>query len=360
MTRVLFIVNGLGLGNSTRCHSVIQSLHERGAKISVATSGNGLWYFGDRPEFDKLIELQSLHYGDVNGKISIAKTILSVPQMVGVLKSNARILMQILKKDRPDVVVTDSEYSFRPMKRLGIPIVALNNSDVVVQSFKKIATKPNTIRSQFYTVEYTDYLYHRTIPDRVLSPTLEPNLSGINGQFHRIAPIVRRECHARAYSDKPARVVIMLSGSVFGSPVRLSNKKFPFHIDVLGRSAPSDYHDREGITYHSKVKESLEILASADLVIINGGFSAVSEAFVMKKPMLVIPVPRHAEQWINGETIRKLGVGTTTDEENLENAMIEAFDSIGEFQQAYAKLPVIRNGATEAADEILRFIRTFS
>jgi len=40
--RVLFLVNGLGLGNSTRCHAVIERLLERGALVTIATSGNGL------------------------------------------------------------------------------------------------------------------------------------------------------------------------------------------------------------------------------------------------------------------------------------------------------------------------------
>ena len=43
--RILFLVNGLGLGNSTRCHAIIERLIEKGAEVAVATSGNGLWYF---------------------------------------------------------------------------------------------------------------------------------------------------------------------------------------------------------------------------------------------------------------------------------------------------------------------------
>ncbi|MBT4002254.1 MAG: hypothetical protein HOF10_02945, partial [Chloroflexi bacterium] len=124
MTRIHFIVNGLGLGNSTRCHSVIQSLHERKAKISIATSGNGLWYFEGKSEIDGLTELKSLHYGSSKGKISIGRTILSIPSILSVLKSNTRKLLQVLEEERPDVVVTDSEYTFRPIRRLGIPIVA--------------------------------------------------------------------------------------------------------------------------------------------------------------------------------------------------------------------------------------------
>jgi len=45
MNRILFLVNGLGLGNSTRCHAVIEQLLTAGSDIEVVTSDNGLWFF---------------------------------------------------------------------------------------------------------------------------------------------------------------------------------------------------------------------------------------------------------------------------------------------------------------------------
>ena len=97
-------------------------------------------------------------------------------------------------------------------------------------------------------------------------------------------------------------------------------------------------------------------LASADLVIINGGFSAVSEAFMMRKPIVVIPVPNHAEQWINGQTIQNLGVGITSNEKDLEQSMFHALERINKYNDAYKKLPILENGAISAANKILQFV----
>ena len=69
--RILMLVNGLGLGNSTRCHAIIQRLQEEGAHVEVVTSGNGLWYFEGRPEVSVLHEIESLYYGKKKGKLSI-------------------------------------------------------------------------------------------------------------------------------------------------------------------------------------------------------------------------------------------------------------------------------------------------
>jgi uncharacterized protein (TIGR00661 family) len=100
--------------------------------------------------------------------------------------------------------------------------------------------------------------------------------------------------------------------------------------------------------------ETRELLREADLVVINGGFSAVSEIFCMRKPMVVVPVPRHAEQWVNGRTIVKLGVGLMSTEEGLEAAMLEGLARIDDLRAAYARLPPPEDGAAQAAAAIAR------
>ena len=88
-------------------------------------------------------------------------------------------------------------------------------------------------------------------------------------------------------------------------------------------------------------------------MIVNGGFSAISEAFCMRKPMVVIPVPKHAEQWVNARTVEKLGIGSISCEQNLEKAMNLAIDKIDQFRAAYKNIGDIENGADQAAREIL-------
>jgi uncharacterized protein (TIGR00661 family) len=95
------------------------------------------------------------------------------------------------------------------------------------------------------------------------------------------------------------------------------------------------------------------LVRQADLLVVNGGFSAVSEALALKKPMVVIPVPRHAEQWVNGRTIQDLGVGLIGSEETLEDTMVEALDCIGSLRNAYGALPAATNGAAQASELIL-------
>lgn len=358
--RILFLVNGLGLGNSTRCHAIIQRLAGNGAEVRVVTSGNGGWYFADKPEIGPLTEIPALQYGKKDGHISIAATLSAAGAMVRAVKAADRVVAGVLDEFRPHAVVTDSTYAVRAVKASGVPLVALNNADMVVRGMAHYRDWPLSVLPQFACVETLDFLFHRLVPDLVISPRLDPADLAEWGPCRRVGPIVRSHCRPCAQNDRPPRrVVVMLSGSAFGSQVDLVHLHPGVVIDVIGRSAPTAGAPMpDNITFHGKIRDSAALLAEADLVIVNGGFSAVSEALSLRKPMVVIPVPHHAEQWINGRTITALGVGMSAPESALEKAMEHAMRRIDAFRDAYRVLPECEDGASQAAALISNLIRS--
>jgi UDP:flavonoid glycosyltransferase YjiC (YdhE family) len=351
--RILFLVNGLGLGNSTRCHAVIQYLHEKGAQIEVLTSGNGAWYFQGCPEVNSVHEIEALRYGKRDGRLSVLKTVLSTREILNVQARNAKKVEAVINSFNPEAAVFDSIYTYRPFKKRQIPLIALNNSDVVYHSYYRFRDNPNNIKPQFYAIEMMDYLFHKSVPDLVISPSLEPVLPLKKGKFISVGPIVRKGYAPPDAKKKTDNIVIMLSGSTFASPVILKRRDYPCNISVVGRDAPADLFIPANIKYYGKVSNTLPFLVNADLVVVNGGFSAVSEMFYMKKPMIVIPVPNHAEQWLNARTVKHLGVGVMADESNFEDKTIDAIGRLNDFRETYAKLPETSNGAEEAAEILL-------
>jgi UDP:flavonoid glycosyltransferase YjiC (YdhE family) len=353
MSRILLLVNGLGLGNSTRSYAVIQQLLAADAEVEVVTSDNGLWFFADKPEVGRLTEIPALRYGQKGGRISITATLSQAGTMLDTIRRADAVLTSTIARFRPAAVVTDSIYSLQPARRARLPLAAINNSDMVVRRMVG-GGWPAAVLPQFLAVELSDYLFHRLLPDLVISPRLDPADTTEAGPFRRVGPIVRAACRPQpARNGRPERVVVMLSGSVFGSPVALGRRRPGLAIDVVGRLAPSGGAVPEGVFYHGKIRDSLTLMRDADLVVVNGGFSAISEALFLRKPMVVIPVPRHAEQWANGEGIRRLGLGIVATEEGLEAAIDAALRRIGEFRAAFNALPALTNGAERAAELIL-------
>ncbi|OGP71462.1 MAG: hypothetical protein A2Z73_01530 [Deltaproteobacteria bacterium RBG_13_60_28] len=330
----------------------MQCLHEKRAWIDVITSGNGLWYLRQQPEVRNLFAMESLQYQSSGGAISISRTLASLGDVLCALVRKRKKVAALVEANRPSVIVTDSEYTFFERRFRGIPVVALNNSDVVWHAYQKFVDKPEEIKAQFYAIEVMDFCYHRLVPSLVLSPTVDSSIKQSKGRFMRVGPIVRRGYEPSIQKGKPKYVVIMLSGSVFGSQVHLITKKFPFHIDIVGREQPPNTDPHPSITYHGKLMDNRSLLSRADLLVVNGGFSAVSEAFFMQKPMVVIPVPRHAEQWINGRIITDLGVGMMAGQDQIEEAIYTAIDRLEHFRAAYQQLKPVLNGAETAAQKI--------
>jgi hypothetical protein len=355
MKRVLFLVNGLGLGNATRCHAIMQKLDEAGVGCSVATSGNGLWYFRQQQGVGEPLELNALHYGTAGGSISVLRTILSAPKYVAAVRSNARIIETAMDRLQPDAVVTDSTYLHRRGRTRDLPLLAVNNADVVHTLYQRYADRPTSIRWQFHAIEELDFLYHRMVPDVSLSPRLDTTADAPPAPYYRIGPIVRPACRPSLTNGRPKRILIMLSGSRFGSPVNLTRAPANCSVDIVGRPAPNGTIP-EGCRYWGRVLNTPELAAEADLLVVNGGFSAVSEAFVMRKPLIVIPVPYHAEQWVNARSICELGVGMMARQEELEDALTQGLARIDSYRAAYARMPGVPNGAEQAAGRILEAV----
>ena len=352
---ILFLINGLGMGNSTRCHAIMQALAPRGHRLHVLTSGNGLTYFGDKPEVASLTAMEAFFYSKRNGRISGWQTLLAARHLARLARAKRRKLEELLEKVRPAVAVTDSEYAVGPLRRRGVPIVAVNNAEVVVSEYRAWRDNPPAVRSQFWLIEFPDYLFHRHVCDLVISPSPRPGPAR-HPKFRRVGLILRREVraaaeHASAAFAEPNKirnVVFMLSGSIFASAVPLEDYEMPFRIDVVGRGGASTDH----VTYHGRLMHNLDLLLKADALVVNGGYSAVSEALALGKPTFVIPVPGHAEQYVNARLVTELGRGYRTSEAEVMDLLLRLYAK-HRWEGLAPQQPLSGlDGATEAAEAI--------
>lgn len=352
----LFMVNGLGMGNSTRCHAVIKKLSAV-MDVHVLTCGNGAAFFQDKTDIKSLNVMDALFYAKKEGGISVARTFMSIGDLVRLARKKSEQLDGLLTKLKPDIAVTDSEYSIFPLRRRGIPLAGLNNSDVVVTEYMKRSGLPRSIKGQFWLVELNDYFFHRTFMDIVISPAALPTPSR-HPKFKRVGLIVRDEIleasrvtQTRAFQAprEIKRVALMLSGSVFASKIGPGLDTLPFKIDVIGREGQS----QGNVTYHGKLTNNVELLKSADMLVINGGFSAVSEAISLHKPTFIIPVPGHAEQYINGLLIEDLGAGYLVGETDVVPKLARFYEVNAWEGLAPSRRAEVDAGGAEAAAEAL-------
>ena len=161
MKNAVILINGLGLGNSTRCKVIIDWLISKDFKITILTSGNGEEFF----KFSKykIISLQQIDYGKKDGKLSIIKLISNLLKIIKIVRINSKNINKVIKDVDADLIISDSVYFFPSKDFKKRNSIALNNSNLVIKYFFKNNNKPINIYPQFLFIEIFDYLISKFV-----------------------------------------------------------------------------------------------------------------------------------------------------------------------------------------------------
>lgn len=347
MTRVLFVVGGFGLGNSTRCDALIQKLTAKGTLVDVATSANGLWYFTGSTQVRNLIPLSPLAYAERAGQISLIRTALRLPLLAWNLVSNAITIFRAQKTSRYNYIVVDSEYSsFLIKKFLSVPLITVNN--VFFTLSKTHPKRTNGFSAASLMVEHFDLFIQKTFSDFCISPTfLDETKANSTGTLF-CPPIVRSSFSRCEPTHSFSRALLVMSGSRLGvsesTIERLAECEEIQQIDVVGLEG----HSSDKVRYFKKQKDISSLIAKSDFIVSNGGFSTISEALVSRRPILVIPIPNHAEQIRNAELVETLGLGVmATSDMSADLERLTQLRSFGEEKN------FLSNGAEPAANALM-------
>ncbi len=356
--KILFIVNGFGLGNSTRCDAVIQNLVRLDYSVDVASSLNGLSYFSEKEKCSNTYSIKPFSYKSSKGKINFFKTFFSVPAQLFSLFQNAMQIRRVIKKEVYLTIVIDSEYSvalLRPF--LKIPIVSINNANVVIEEYRKLDSVPRKLYLQL-VIEFLDELFQRTVANLRIAPAIDKYVSSENIVF--VPPIVREHDKKYIPSDiKTKNIVIMFSGAQIKHDtnfikglVKFSDYKFYYISDDTSFS--TNY-----LEVIQRTALNLATISNADILIINGGFSSISEAVIFKKPAIILPIEGHAEQFINAIVFERNGFGLIAHRENILEKLEELVMKFEDFSKAHSLNQRPSNGAMLAAQEIVSFVDGF-
>lgn len=356
--RILFIINGLGLGNSTRCAAIIEQLAKLGYQIDIMTSGNGLLYFSSNQNKSELFSLKAFRYGSSSGKLSAIKTFLLIPQFFVNFIQNQNNLKRVLKQHEYTAIVFDSDYTTFGLSRTERPkLIAINNAAFVVEKIRSLEKVPRNILLQFW-IEKVDCWFHKVVPDLVICPTFSELLIQ-QENLKCVSPFIRSELRIKTNKRSKKKILVMLSGSQFGSSTAFLDQLPQLEnvqIDVVGKSGIS----KGNIQFHGKVLENHDLINSADALVINAGFSAVSEALLLKIPAVIIPIANHAEQFINAHAFENLGFGLIADQENAGQKMLQLLQNIEQYQKAFEKAETVTDSSQKIAKIIDQFIKPHS
>lgn len=299
--RFLFCIVGVGAGNTTRNLAILEELGRQGnCEFLIAAQGRAYEILSTHYPAISLREVGYTSSGEFS-PIRILKENLSFPLKFA---ENVRTFHRLMKKWEPDLVVADSDfYCLLPARWQKIPVVAINNAAIIVETLKREKEMPASCNFSYRFIEKTDYWLQRTFPRRILCPTIR-RLPGLPRRFVQIPPMVRPDIQPLAKPGSDVVVVTGGSGIDAGSIDLRAVKDTP--IRMLGTPLKLVPESAVPLGFTLDVMEHFH---SARVLVIQGGFSSVSEAVALRVPTVVVPISNHAEQWCNGRMLADLGMG---------------------------------------------------
>jgi uncharacterized protein (TIGR00661 family) len=342
--KVLYGVNGEGLGHATRSEVSIGALLAGGHDVRVMASGAAFGYLEGRlghvsevfgPSF-------AMEQGEIRRWATVTHTMGAARRE---LPGSVKRWMGAVHEWRPEVVVTD----FEPLSGIyarsaHIPLVCVDNIHMIDRCRHDDGILAGA-HQDFRIARAVTKAMVPTAGDYVITTFFRPPL--LRGRTVLVPPIVRPEIVAA----EPVRGehLVVYSGGSDALIEALRECGLPCRVYGM-RDGPLVGTTDGAIEFRARsVDGFLADLVSARGVVTGGGFSLLSEAVYLHKPVLSVPLAGQFEQLMNARYLEREGFGLsapTVDAAALET-FLERLDGFHERLEGY-----MQDGNAEALGAI--------
>ena len=344
--RVYVAPCGIGLGHITRCEPIADALVSQGAEVVYSTYSDGLDYARRRG----LPTLPTVSIGfkvKEDGTVDFKMTATTSGFSLGVKRFLEQLTAEIrnIKRFKPDVVLSDSRVSsLIAGKLMGVPVALILNQFRVEIVNRPSAKKITPVERLFFLIANIFWLFFRTflggiwarsnlmlIPDFPAPYTISASNLAIPKRYKKkvklIGPIVSDEPKKRSskgalngshfFASRKPLIYAAVSGpkterTVLAGLLLESLGGFPSEYDVVisrgepnGSSVP--VRDRN-LTVYGWIEDQYEVLEASSVVVSRAGHGTIMKSIMLGKPMILIPIPDHTEQYGNAKRASKLGL----------------------------------------------------
>ena len=343
--KVLYGVNGEGMGHATRSHVVIDALLAADNDVRVMASGAAFKYLESRlghvneifgPSF-------AMDHGEIRRWASVTHTMEAARRE---LPGSVRRWMAAVRDWQPEVVVTD----FEPLSGIyarssHTPLVCVDNIHMV----DRCRHDDDILAGAHEDYRLARIVTRNMVPtagDYVITTFFKPPL--LHGRTVLVPPIVRPAIVAA----QPVRGEHLLVYSGGGDDLIEALRESGVPCRVYGmRDGPEAGTTDGAIEYRLRsVDGFVDDLVSARGVVTGGGFSLLSEAVYLGKPVLSVPLHGQFEQLMNARYLDRAGFGLcapTVDAQVLSSFL----DELDKFH--YRLEEYVQDGNVVAVDTIL-------
>ena len=329
--RILYGVVGEGMGHATRSRVVLEELVKE-HEVQVVASGRAYDYLAERfPDVHRIWGF-TLHY-EGNAIRRIPTVLRNLRGAVGGWPRNVAKYFELVASFHPEVVVSDFEsFSYYFGKAHRIPVIDLDNIHVI----SKCRHSPELLRGHEHDFNLIRSVvaaklprcFHYVIPTFFYPPVRARRTT-------LVPPVLRPQVLAARPEQGDHLLVYQTATTNRALPETLKNLGMPARVYGLRRDLTEDLLDGNLVYRPFGEARFIEDLRTARAVVAGGGFTLLSEAVYLRKPVLSVPVERQFEQVLNALYVQQLGYGSYA--RRLDEAALQAFLSrLPEHERALA------------------------
>ena len=306
--RILYGVTGEGLGHAMRSRVMAEHLRARGHEVKLVASGRACDYL--RRTFDEVVPIPGFAMAYRGERVSRARTVAQLGRSVRpAVRATIALYRHAISGFDPDVCISDFDSFSHVFGRLfERPVISLDHQHVIDRCDHHVRVQRRLPR---------DFRLTRAIVRAKLP-----------GCAHYVVtsfyfPKPKPRCREKTTLVGPIlRPEILALAPTAGEHVLVyqTARATPELIAAL-RSVPEQAfvvyaRDGEGVSGNVTIRafderRFLDDLAGARAVICNGGYTLMSEALHLGKPVLSVPLRHQGEQELNAAYLAELGLGVT-------------------------------------------------
>jgi len=343
--RIYFSPCGIGLGHASRSVPIANELRRRGAEILFSTYIDGVDYV-EKQGFSVVSAPPISMSNDSSGSIdlrmsSINQGIKAFPTFMRQVNTEIRYM----KAFESDAVVSDSRLSsIFAAKLLGLPVLLiLNQFTPLIPVQKDMFMLSRVADGVIMTLigrgwGYADKIL---IPDFPAPKTLSIDSLRIPGPYQGKVELIgailpKKPEEARESSDVREELGVAEDQNLIYAGIsgpRAERIPLLRRLTPIFESFPDEYRvvmstgnptgdsrpvRRGSLVEVGWVKDRFDLLNACDLVVSRGGHETMMQSICYGKRSIIIPVPKHPEQYGNARRAQELGVAYAIHQRNID------------------------------------------
>ena len=306
MARILYALNGQGRGHTSRALGVAHTLRQRGHDVSFCCGADAADRLRRQGEcvLDVPAPTERVHGNRVRLLATAwqnAPLAVRTPEIVEALAERIDDLA-------PDLVVADFEpFAPRAARRLGLPVVALSHQQILTETRCHVPLR--YAASAALTRLGIGVMTPRRLFDRIVVPSFFFPPRRAESTAEIVPPILRPDVlDAAPRRGEHVLVYVNHPDGAGGLLDVLRQVDAPFVVyNVPPPAEPEAYPN---LTFRAPSRRGfIDDLAACRAVVSTAGFTLLSEALHLGKPVLAVPNRGFFEQAVNALYLRRSGRG---------------------------------------------------